>query len=138
MGMFTSPLQISTMDGHEAVELEATVDTGAMFTVVPARLLHGMGIEAVGRRAFELADGRRREMDYGEARAMINDDSVTTIVVFGEDAGPALLGAYTLEGLHLSVDPVQQRLVPTRYIMDWRIRAARPANGEIRPQSESN
>ena len=56
-------------------------------------------------------------MDYGEARATIDGDSVTTIVVFGEDNAPALLGAYTLDGLALAVDPVEQRLVPTHHIM---------------------
>ena len=56
-------------------------------------------------------------MDYGEARASINGESVTTLVVFGRDEAPALLGAYTLEGLALAVDPVEQRLVPTHPIM---------------------
>ena len=40
-----------------------------------------------------------------------------TLVVFGEDDGPALLGAYTLEGLALAVDPVEQQLVPTQLIL---------------------
>ena len=44
-------------------------------------------------------------MDYGEARAAINGENVTTLVVFGEDNAPALLGAYTLEGLALAVGP---------------------------------
>lgn len=30
----------------------------------------------------------------------------------GEDDAPPLLGAYTLEGLVLAVDPVDQRLIP--------------------------
>ncbi len=38
-------------------------------------------------------------------------------MVFGEDNAPVLLGAYTLEGLALAVDPVTQRLVPTELIM---------------------
>ncbi len=37
-------------------------------------------------------------------------------MVFGDD-DTALLGAYTLEGLCLAVDPVAQRLVPTDLIM---------------------
>ena len=64
-----------------------------------------------------LADSRRIEMDYGEARATIDGDTVTTIVVFGEDEAPPLLGAYTLEGLALVVDPEAQRLVPTHMIL---------------------
>ena len=38
-------------------------------------------------------------------------------MVFGEDDAPSLLGAYTLEGLGLAVDPASQRLVPTNLIM---------------------
>ena len=34
------------------------------------------------------------------------------LVVFGQDDAPALLGAYTLEGLRLAVDPTHGRLIP--------------------------
>ena len=71
----------------------------------------------MGKRRFLPADGRGIEMDYGEARATVDGESVTTLVVFGEDDAPALLGIYTLEGLALAVDPVEQRLVPTHLIM---------------------
>ena len=71
----------------------------------------------MGQRRFLLADGRRVDMEYGRAWATINGDSEVTIVVFGEDDAPALLGAYTLEGLALAVDPTSQRLVPTHLIM---------------------
>ena len=56
-------------------------------------------------------------MDYGESRATIDGDTVTTIIVFGKDDAPPLLGAYTLEGLALAVDPEAQRLVPTYMIL---------------------
>ena len=117
MGTFKWPLRIASTDGQQARDIEATVDTGASFTTLPSRLLRELGIEATGRRGFLLADGRRVEMAYGEARATINGDSVTTIVVFGEDEAPPLLGAYTLEGLALAVDPEAQRLVPTHMIL---------------------
>ncbi len=117
MGTFSWPLRIASMDGREAIDIEATVDTGAAFTTLPASLLRELGTEPMGRRTLLQADGRRIEMDYGEARATIDGDSVTTIVVFGEDNAPALLGAYTLNGLALAVDPVEQRLVPTHHIM---------------------
>ena len=42
---------------------------------------------------------------------------MTTIVVFGEDDAPPLLGAYTLKGLALAVDPEAQRLVLTHMIL---------------------
>ena len=117
MGTFTWPLRITSMDGQQSREIEATVDTGAAYTTLPASLLRELGVEPRGKRRFLLAEGRRLEMDYGEARAAINGENVTTLVVFGEDNAPALLGAYTLEGLALAVDPVEQRLVPTHLIM---------------------
>lgn len=39
--------------------------------------------------------------------------------IFGEDDSPPVLGAYTLEGLALAVDPLNQRLVP----LPWLLRA---------------
>ena len=85
MGTFNWPLRISSMDGQQARDIEATVDTGASFTTLPASLLRELGIDATGKRRFLLADGRRIEVDYGEARATIDGESVTTLVVFGED-----------------------------------------------------
>ena len=117
VGTFNWPLRITSMDGRQVREIEATVDTGAAYTTLPTSLLRELGVAPMGKRRFLLADGRRIEMDYGEARATVDGESVTTLVVFGEDGAPALLGAYTLEGLALAVDPVEQRLVPTHLIM---------------------
>ena len=117
MGTFTSTLRISSMDGRESRDIEATVDTGAAYTTLPTKLLRELGVEPMGQRRFLLADGRRVFMDFGQAWASINGESVVTVVVFGEDNSPPLLGAYTLEGLALAVDPVGQRLVPTALIL---------------------
>ncbi len=117
MGTFKWPMRISSMDGQQGREIEATVDTGASFTTLPARFLRELGIQPTGKRGFLVADGRRIEMEYGQAWATIDGESVVTIVVFGEDEAPSLLGAYTLEGLALAVDPEAQRLVPTSMIL---------------------
>ncbi len=117
MGTFSWPVRISDMSGGPSRELDAIVDTGAAYTTLPGWLLRELGIASVGQRRFLLADGRRVDMDYGQAWVAINGEKVVTIVVFGEDGSPPLLGAYTLEGLGLAVDPVEQRLVPTNLIM---------------------
>jgi len=110
-------MRIAGMDGGQSRDIEATVDTGAAYTTLPARLLREIGVEPTGQRRFLLADGRRVDLNYGQTWVTIDGESVVTVVVFGEDDGPALLGAYTLEGLALAVDPVEQRLVPTHLIM---------------------
>lgn len=117
MGTFSTALRVESMDGREGRDIEAAVDTGAAYTTLPGSLLRELGVEPIGTRVFLLADGRRVEMDYGQAWAVIDGESIVTIVVFGADDAPALLGAYTLEGLALAVDPVAQRLVPTHLIL---------------------
>lgn len=117
MGTFNWPLRISSMDEQRSRDIEATVDTGAAYTTLPASLLRELGVAPRGKRRLLLADGRQVDMDFGQAWATIGDESVVTVVVFGEDDGPPLIGAYTLEGLALAVDPVKQRLVPTHMIM---------------------
>ncbi|MCY4369826.1 MAG: aspartyl protease family protein [bacterium] len=117
MGTFSWPVRISSLDGRRIREVEMTVDTGAAYTTLPARLLHEMGIEPTSRRTVLLADGRRVESDLGRAWATIDGTSEMTLVAFGEEDAPPLLGAYTLEGMGLAADPVAQRLVPTEMIM---------------------
>ena len=112
MGTFSCSVRISNMDGGESREIEAEVDSSAAFTTVPARLLRELGIAPSGRKTFTQADGRWIDRAFGQAWASINGESVVTVVLFGDNNDPALLGAYTLEGLCLAVDPVGQRLVP--------------------------
>ena len=56
-------------------------------------------------------------LDYGQAWVTIGGESEFTLVAFGDDDAPTLLGTYTLTGLALAVDPTEQRLVPTPLIL---------------------
>lgn len=112
LGVFNWPIRLESMDGERSLTIEAMVDTGASYTIVPANLLKDLGVSPIDKISLVLADGRPVEYDIGEARATINDRSIPTLVVFGEDNARALLGAYTLEGLRLAVDPAHGRLVP--------------------------
>ncbi len=112
MGVFNWPIRLDSMDGQRSLEIEAMVDTGASYTIVPAKLLHDLGVSPIDKIGLVLADGRAVEYDLGRAMATINGRTEATLVVFGEHGARALLGAYTLEGLRLAVDPTHGRLVP--------------------------
>ena len=112
MSTFSLPITVSNPSNGESLSVEALVDTGAFFTTLPKQALENLGVEPNDTQRFRVADGRIVEMDIGEARVQINGKSVTTIVAFGEDNGPNLLGAYTLKGLAYAVDPRDERLVP--------------------------
>ena len=111
MGTFNWPIRLDSLDGQRSLDIEAMVDTGASYTIVPARLLRELGVSPIDKISLVLADGRTVEYEMGEARATISGRSIPTLVIFGADDARALLGAYTLEGLRLAVDLSQARIV---------------------------
>ena len=111
MGTFSVEIAIGDLGGESYETMEALVDTGATTTVVPGAILRRLGIAPTKRETFEYAGGQRVKLDMAEARARVADRETTTWVIFGED-DTALLGAYTLEGTFLAVDPYGQRLIP--------------------------
>jgi len=117
MGTFSWPLEIDSLEGGPSRAVEATVDTGAAYTTLPGPLLRELGVRPIGTRRFLLADGSQVEMEVGRAWVEIDGQREVTLVAFGADNAPALLGAYTLEGLALAVDPLEQRLVPANLLM---------------------
>ena len=113
MGTFTYPIEVVSADGSHSQTVDATVDTGSTYTCLPATMLRELGIVPYRRIQSELADGSIVEDPVGEVRVRVEDVEITTIVIFTDEGAPALLGAYTLEGALLVVDPVRQRLAPT-------------------------
>ena len=112
MGTFNVTIQIGNLNGEHFEDVEVMVDTGAITTVIPRGTLDGLGINPTKRETFEYAGGERVQLDMAEARAVVDGRETTTWVIFGEDGMSALLGAYTLEGVLLAVDPYNQRLIP--------------------------
>ncbi len=113
MGIFHATIEIGDPAGQRFESVDALVDTGASYTSVPASLLERLGVKREDRMAFVLADGSQHEKEIGQTWVRVDGKRVITIVIFGEDEAPALLGAYTLEGVRLAVDPVNKRLIPT-------------------------
>ena len=116
MSTFTWPVRISSLDGKRSADVEATVDTCTFFSAMPAQVLRGLGIERVQSRRMRLADGQIVDVDLGSVWVTVDGETAPTLVVFGEDGAPILLGAYALEGLRLLVDPEGERLIPNEEI----------------------
>lgn len=112
MGTFSILIEIGSPDGARYEPVNALVDTGANYTVIPATLLRQLGVRAHRRVAFLMADGRQIRRDVGRAWIRIGGKSEITLVVFGDDDAGALLGDYALQGLLLAVDAGNERLIP--------------------------
>lgn len=117
VGTFSVTIAIGDPDRRSFREIEAEVDTGATFSQVPGRILRELGHAPIGRSRFQTADGRRVEREVGEVPLRFNGEVRITTCVFGDDDGPILLGAVTLEQFLLAVDPVNRTLVPVEGLL---------------------
>ncbi len=87
------------------------VDTGAELSWFPAPVLESLGIERVNARLFRQADGTVLERRTGGVIVRVAGVQTWDEVVFGELGDLSLLGARSLEGLNLRVDPVTKQLI---------------------------
>jgi predicted aspartyl protease len=113
MGCFRIDIEIESpaRPGDRRKVEGALVDTGAELSWVPATVLESLGIERLKTWHFRQATGQQIDRWVGSARVYAAGTVATDDVVFGEPADLVLLGARTLEGLNLRVEPRDKRLV---------------------------
>jgi phosphoribosyl-AMP cyclohydrolase/predicted aspartyl protease len=112
VGTFRYPVGVGDAAGQEFIETMPLVDTGALYSQLPADLLEGLGHSPNARRWFRLADGTTIERPVGPVPLRINNEVQTVLCIFGEEGSELLLGAVTLETFSLAPDPVNETLVP--------------------------
>ena len=86
------------------------VDTGATDCLVPRPCLESIGLQAKGRRVYELADGQEITLDITTADIEFMGEIVGGTIIFGEAGAEPLLGVTALESVGIEVDPANQRL----------------------------
>ena len=111
MGTFRVRLEVGGPSAQTFESVEALVDTGSTYTVIPASILTGLGVSPHRRSTFELADGSLKDWEMGRTWVRLEGKTEMTLVVFGQDAAEPILGAVTLEELLLAPDPIRRRLV---------------------------
>ena len=117
MGTFSIEMGIGDSQGSRYEYVEALVDSGSTYNILPASLLHRLGIEVQGNGTFKLADGKRVQRDLGQSWIRLNGEEYIAPVIFGDDDVQPLLGAVTLETFRLAIDPVEMRLIPVDGLM---------------------
>lgn len=102
-------------------ELEFLVDSGAIYSVVPAEVLDRLGIKPIATEEFRLANGEVIRRRKGTAHFKLGDKVGGADAIFGEPGDSILLGAFTLEALGLALDPIRRELKPLPMILGgWR------------------
>ena len=93
--------------GYEAGFL---VDTGATDSMAPASRLEAAGIQPVGTKAYELADGSVHEYRFGLAQIEFMGEITAGRVIFGPEKVEPILGVTALESVGVTLDPSSQTL----------------------------
>ena len=112
MGTFGVELEVGNPAREEFVAVQAMVDTGAIYTMLPEDLLDRLGVARLESDIFEMADDSLVEYPIGDAVVRLQGRIRTVPVVFARSDNTPLLGATTLEIFRLVADPVNEQLVP--------------------------
>ena len=113
MGTFRIDVEIENprRPGERRLIREALVDTGAELSWLPRGVLEELGVERLKIWHFRQADGT--VLSRWTCGVTLSVAGVQTLdeVVLGEPHDLVLLGARSLEGLNLRVEPATKRLV---------------------------
>jgi predicted aspartyl protease len=113
MGTFRTDVELENpaRPGARANLSDVLVDTGAELSWFPSAALEALGIERRKQWHFRQADGTALTRWTGAASVYVADRWTVDEVVFGERGDLVLLGARSLEGLNVHVDPIRKVLV---------------------------
>jgi len=118
MGLTTLKIEVGNPADPQVTEkVEFNIDSGAIYSVVPTPILERLGIQPLTTQEFRLADGSKITRQKGIALFKYGDRIGGADVIFGEEGDSVLLGAFTLEALGLSLDPLRRKLKPLPMIL---------------------
>ena len=110
MGLTRVAVQLRNLRSEQSLTADFLVDTGALDSMAPANALRDIGIEPVGKRVYELANGHLEEYEYGLAEISFMGHLTAGEVIFGPENTEPLLGAITLQAAGFIVDPRHEKL----------------------------
>ena len=118
MGLTVLEIEVGNPASPEVRErVEFLIDSGAIYSVVPSDVLKKLGIQPLVEQEFRLANGTKITRQKGVALFKYGDRVGGADVIFGEEGDSILLGAFTLEALGLSLDPLRRELRPLPMIL---------------------
>lgn len=118
MGLTALGIEVANPAAPEIAEkVEFLIDSGAIYSVVPAPILQKPGIKPLAEQEFRLADGSKIVRKKGVALFKYGDRIGGADTIFGEEGDSVLLGAFTLEALGLVLDPLRRELKPLPMVL---------------------
>ncbi len=118
MGLTVLEIEVGNPADPEVTEtVEFLIDSGAIYSVVPVSVLEKLNIKPLAEETFRLADGSKIVRKKGIALFKYGERVGGADVIFAEEGDSTLLGAFTLEALGLTLDPLKRELKPLPMIL---------------------
>ena len=113
MGTFRVTVEIEhpARPGERRTLESVLVDTGAELSWFPAAVLESLGIDRIKVWHFRQANGTVLARWTGGVLVRVAGIETLDEVVFGKSGDLILLGAHSLEGMNLRVDPLRKQLI---------------------------
>jgi predicted aspartyl protease len=111
MGQFQLAIEIREPRSWQSTQADLLVDTGALYTSVPAATLDQISVLRLFEQDVTVADGRKLRRWVGDVIVQWQSYVGLTPVIFGEPDDVPVLGAMALQSMGLAVDPVRHCLI---------------------------
>lgn len=110
MGLTHVAVKVKNFRSEASFTTDFLVDTGAWDAMAPEFELKRIGIEPVGKKTYELANGELRDYQYGFVEASFMGEVTVIQIIFGPDDIEPILGVFALESAGFIVDPPNQTI----------------------------
>jgi clan AA aspartic protease len=118
MGITNATLRVREHRKSENfIDVEFMIDSGAIYSLVPGKILDQLGVEPYREMSFSLADGSIIKRKLSSAYFEFQGEGGPAPVVYGEEGDTPLLGATTLESIGLVLNPFTRTLHPMRMLV---------------------
>jgi predicted aspartyl protease len=119
LGMGFTYVEVTVINAATASkqDVELLVDTRALLTAIPRKILVSLGITPIGKRTLRLFGGQIVEREVGAVIIKYKEAMAGVTVIFAEEKDTPVLGATALEALGYQVDPTTKQLKPVELLM---------------------
>jgi len=100
----------ATQRSRKKFEAIFLVDTGSSDSMAPAKKLKAIGVSPAGKKVYELADGTKKEYEFGIVVIEFMGEITAGRIIFGPDGVEPILGVEALESVGIIVDPKKRTL----------------------------
>lgn len=112
MGVFTKRVLFASWDRRATAVVEAVIDTGSHYCVVPESLAALLGLERAGRDRVVFADGRESEYPIAGLRVELEGRVIFITTLILPNPVEPILGSQALATFRVAVEPDTEKLIP--------------------------